>query len=265
MWLDLGHIAGGAAEAAGVEQDRFWESTGAAAWGALGLWTGGLAGWLGGPAGAAMGARAGAAAGRAFGARQGRAFSETSSRVLGTYEEAVVAVPGVVPSDPARRTGRRYNFVLAMFTNSGIAVWGDQALRYGYRKRLTPITRRGFEGYLIGAPGQALLRAELSTRGDWRPGTGPGAEACPWLQDPLLGELGSGVFAVSWLERPAGARARYAPVGGELVLAAHAIPGLRRAHWLLSPGGPGRRWGCFAVRDQPTCVTYPEHRRLDAL
>jgi hypothetical protein len=299
IWVDLSYIERGAAEAGGVDQHTWWQwageaSGGVAGWaagaamggaasagtgaialamlgswfGPLGFWSGAAAGWLGGAGlGAAAGGAAGAAYARALGARSGRRLSAITSETLGSYREVIVAVPNVV----GRRNGARYLFVLAMHTDGPVAVWGDEALRYGYRKRLGTLTGRKFELYEVrDGQGERLLRAETRSpaASAWRraqemPGIGG---ALGWISQPLLGHLGGDRFAVSVLERLyLGAEVRVAPVAGRLWTQTSLAPVLRAGRHELLPLGARRPWGAFAVESAEVRVTYPEHRRRSEL
>lgn len=299
IWLDLSYIEGGTAEAGGVDQHTWWQwageaTGGTAGWaagaamggaasagtgaialamfgswlGPVGFWSGAAAGWLGGAGlGAAAGGAAGAAYGRALGARSGRSLSATASQTLGTYREVIVAVPNVV----GRRNGARYLFVLAMHTDGPVAVWGDDALRYGYRKRLSTVTGRKFELYEVrDGQGERLLRAETRSpaAGAWRrPREMAGIRgALGWTSQPMLGHLGDDRFAVSVLERRyLSAGVRVAPVAGRLWTQASLAPILRAGQHDLLPLAARRPWGAFTVDSVEVCVTYPEHRRRSEL
>jgi hypothetical protein len=299
IWLDLGYIERGAAEAGGVDQHAWWQWAGEAAGGAagwaagaamggatsastgavalammgsslgpLGFWAGAAAGWLGGAGfGAATGGAAGAGYGRAFGARSGRRLSATTSQALGCYREAIVAVPNVV----ARRDGTRYLLVLAMHTDGPAAVWGDEVLRYGYRKRLGTLTGRRFELYEVrDGQGDRLLRAETRSpaASAWRrPREAAGlAGALGWTSQPLLGHLGGDRFAISVLERRyLSAGVRVAPATVRLWTRTSLAPLIPAGQHLLPPLGPRRPWGAFTVDNVEARVTYPEHRRRNEL
>ena len=301
IWLDLSYIEGGAAEAGGVDQHTWWQWSGEAAGGAagwaagaamggvasagtgsaalamlgswfgpVGFWSGAAAGWLGGAGlGAAAGGAAWAAYGRALGARSGRR-PECATHFADArrcYREAIVAVPNVV----GRRDGTRYLFVLAMHTDAPVAVWGDEVLRYGYRKRLGTLTGRKFELYEVqNSQGERLLRAETRSPapGTWRrPQDMPGIRgALGWTSQPLLGHLGGDRFAVSVLERRyLGVGVRVAPAVGRLWTRASLAPLLRAGQHELLPLGARRPWGAFTVDSVETYVTYPEHRRRSEL
>jgi hypothetical protein len=299
VWLDLGYIERGAAEAGGVDQHTWWqwagEAAGGAAWwaagaamggaasagsgavalamlgswlGPAGFWSGAAAGWLGGAGlGAVAGGIAGAAYGRALGARSGRSLSATTSQALGCYREAIVAVPNVV----GKRDGTRYLYVLAMHTDGPVAVWGDGMLRYGYRKRLGTLSGRKFELYEVrDGRGERLLRAETRrpAAAAWRrPRQMAGiAGALDWISQPLLGHLGGDRFAVSVLERRYfGAGVQVAPAVGRLWTREPLAPLIGEGQHELLPLGPRRPWGAFTVHNVEACVTYPEHRRRSEL
>jgi hypothetical protein len=295
IWIDLGYIERGAAEAGGVDQHTWWQwageaagsaagwaagaavasaasaTTGAAAlaflgsWlGPVGFWSGAAAGWLGGAGlGAAAGGAFGATYGRVVGARSGRRLSATTSEALGCYREAIVAVPNVV----GRKNGTRYLFVLAMHTDGPVAIWGDEVLRYGYHKRLGSLKGRRFESYEVrDRQGEMLLQAETRppAASAWRrPREAAGfTGALDWMSQPLLGHLEGDRFAVSVLERHyLGAGVRVAPVAGRLRTRSSLAPLLPAKEYDLVPLGPRRPWGSFIVDTVEARVTYPEHRR----
>jgi hypothetical protein len=299
LWLDLGYIERGAAEAGGVDQHTWWQwagetAGGAAGWaagaamggaasagtgavtlgmlgawlGPAGFWSGAAAGWIAGAGlGAGAAGAAGAAYGRMLGARSGRRFSATTSETLGSYREMIAAVPNVV----GRRGGTRYLFVLAMHTDSPVAVWGDEALRYGYRKRLSMLSGRKHEAYEVwGRQGERLLRAQTRppSATAWRQPleTAGFAGALGWSSQPLLGHLGENEFAVSVLERRYfDAGVRVAPAAGRLWTGASLTPLLQAGQRDLLPLGSRRPWGTFIVESVEARVTYPEHRRRSEL
>jgi hypothetical protein len=157
-----------------------------------------------------------------------------------------------------------------MYTDSPVALWGDRALRYGYRKQLCELTAALFESYAARtSDGQQLLKAEINAHGAWQTAsTLSGLDrVLALISQPLLGHVGGDQFALSYLERD------YATIG-EAVLAPSSV----RMRWsatlttALASGeldvpALGRRapWGAFSARNVATRVTYPEHLLLAEL
>jgi hypothetical protein len=193
-------------------------------------------------------------------------FSRGVSRALGTYQEVLVAVPNVIASHSGRGP---YAFALGMYTNSPIAIWGDQILRYGYRKRFARLQGQPFRSYVArDASGATLLKADItvSASKSWRPArlvSGLAAQLRLTSQ-PLLGHLGRDLFALSRLERDyvAPEQARIVPCQVTLTAAAELVGGLAGAQCAIAPIDRLSPWGAFSVADVPTRVTYPKHLTL---
>jgi hypothetical protein len=189
------------------------------------------------------------------------------SQVLGSYLETIVAIPNVVVNGGR---GGPYLYVLGMHTNGAVAVWGDRTLRYGYGKRLLEISASGFESYEVRERGANLLKAELSepNAGSWRrPADLVGvASVASLLSQPLLGQLEDDLFALSYLERSYPDELEcVAPASGQLRVMPAFAEGLPGGNYQLEALGRTSVYGAFSARGVATRVTYPEHRRRDAL
>ena len=253
VWIDLGYVKSGAGEALEVDQHVWWRRTGEAAGSALswayGAWTA-----------AALRASTEALGGVA------EQFSRSVSRTLGTYEEILIAVPNVIAS---RGGDRPYAFVLGMYTNSPIAVWGDGALRYGYKKRFCRVQSQLFQSYAVrDSEGTTLLSANIaiSESQSWRPArsvTGL-AEPLRLISQPLLGDLGQGRFALSLLERDYLDQRHTLVIPSQVALKAapELVAGLPGAEYATAPLGSQAPWGAFSFANVTTRVTYPYHLSL---
>jgi hypothetical protein len=290
--VDLWHIERGRLESGGMDQHDWSSAAGATAvamtggWmgsaagggigaiggaaagafigaplGPIGSWWGSIAGYLaGGALGATAGAAMGASQGAALGANTGRETSEALSRVLGTYQEVLVATPNAVL--PGGR-GDPHMFVLGMYSNNPVSIWGDRAQGCGYRKRAATIRRDGFRGYEVRHQEQeaglsgvfAAAPPDSWTRADARL-----ERHRALFAQPLLGSLGHGRFAVSvlgrFLEDP---EVRWAPVSGRLTVAAEFAAGLPAGDFRVSALSPDDPWGAFQATRVFTKVTPPIH------
>jgi hypothetical protein len=259
---------GGALGAASGGGRRAFEGamTGAAAggqFGPLGWWLGTLRGGLaGGISGWAGGAVTGAAEAASLGARAARQWSEAASTRLGTYNEMIVAVPNVLRPGGS---GRRYMYVLGILSDSPTAIWGDRTLGCGYQKRSAEFIQNGPDRCEIRADtGESTLSAVFSpSRPDrWAPvsdGT-PLGEYRAWFRQPLLGHLGGGGFAVTFLDRllddPV---VRVSPVSGRLDVGTGLISGLPPGAHQVSAVAASKPWGGFQATRVAVAVTYPIH------
>jgi hypothetical protein len=265
VWIDLGRIVSGAAQASGIDQHTWWGRTGEAMGGSIGWAMGASIGWfMGGPKGAAALAERGAKAGANMAEEVARELSRGASEVLGSYLESIVAIPNVVVEGGKRGP---YLFVLGMHTNGPVAVWGDRTLRYGYGKRLLDLAANGFESYVVREPsGARLLTLELTLPdgSSWRrPTELVGLERVQSvLSQPLLGELDGDQFALSHLERsyPTGVEC-VTPASGHIEVASAFANGFPGGTYEIEGIAPTRPWGAFSAKRIPTRVTYPEHRR----
>jgi hypothetical protein len=253
IWIDLGYIKSGAGEALDLDQHAWWRRTAEAAGGAWG-WASGA--WAIGAMNASTGAFTGIA----------EQFSRQVSRTLGSYQEILIAVPNVVAS---RTGGGPYAFVLGMFTNSPIAIWGDQALRYGYQKRFCRLDGQLFHTYAArDSTGATLLSAEITIpkAHTWRPARRIAGLAAQLrlTSQPLLGHLGQGRFALSLLERDylEPEQALVVPSQVALSAAPDLMAGLAATESAVAAIGRRSPWGAFSVNNVPTRVTYPVHVSL---
>jgi hypothetical protein len=151
---------------------------------------------------------------------------------------------------------------LGMHTDSPVSRRLSEVFGSGFGKRMATITRSGFSGYEVRAPGgQRLLSAALAPAppGSFRPAREvPGiAAVVAWMSQPALGHLGSGRLAVSRLDRfyddPG---VRVAPVSGRLVLGGFA-PGVPAGEHPVEPAGAGRVAGAFQAAGVPVKLGYP--------
>lgn len=191
--------------------------------------------------------------------RAAEAFAGAWSNPFDTYHEAMIGIPNV---RLAGRHGGPFMLVLAMYTDSPIAKWGDEVLRCGYEKRLARFSRAGFVDYgVANGDGEALFRMRTDARASdgWESAAAldeiEGFTAR--LEQPLLGYLGEGEYAVSMLERsydpPVLARRVSVQIvtdrGGDAVL-----PGRRELRAQKRPG-----YGAMQFEGMPVRLTYPEH------
>ncbi len=226
----------------------------AARWSILaGMSLGATVGLVGGPL---LAMAASQRTSQAFG-RLYRSWSEQAATPGSTYEEVAFTLPAQLRFT---RDRRKYAFVLAMFTDSPIALWGDVALRCGYRKKLAhiarPSARRCEVQTLTGEPICAL---------EWRGRAAvlEPARALPSLLGerttaPLLGRLDDQHFAVSRLERAFDAAgARSAGVSATVTLAHGIAEGLEPLSASVRPLSRAAPWGAFHFSDVPTRLAYP--------
>lgn len=250
LWVDLGHVKAGTGEALRLDQHAWWRRTGETAGSAL-AWASGSSGMK------AFGA---------LGAELAERFSHGISAALGNYHEVIVAAPNVTRSS----AGPRYAFVLGMYTDSAVAIWGDRALRYGYGKQACWISARPFQTYGARTMGSTapLLSAHIEITSPWRP---PGAlpqlpQQLALMSQPLLGHLGGARFALSALERDYSASSQARVAASSVRLSLRALPaGLADREHVLAALAPGAAWGAFSISDVPTRVTYPRHVTLNEL
>jgi hypothetical protein len=250
LWVDLGRVKSGTGEALQLDQHAWWRRTGEAAGSALG--------WASGSRGIKTFG--------ALGAELAERFSHGISAALGNYHEVIIAAPNVTASSG----GPRYAFVLGMYTDSAVAIWGDRALRYGYGKQGCWIDAQPFRAYSARIMGSAapLLSAQIEVTSPWRR-----AAALPQLpqqlalmSQPLLGHLGGARFALSGLERDYSVSGEARVAASTVRLSLRALPaGLADREHLLAALAPAAPWGAFSISDVPTRVTYPRHVTLNEL
>lgn len=285
--IDLWRIVSGRIETAGIDQHTWSTATGAAAlaafggvigaaagsgqgaidgaaagaaagaaMGPVGWWCGAMAGLVaGGASGGAMGFASGVAQGVRAGAGLGEGVSRRMSRTFGTYEEVLVAAPY------ARVRGRDagpYMFVLGMRSNGPVSIWGDRALRFGYRKGPAEIVRDGFERYdVVGEVGACTSFVAPPVRWGAIDGRLDRYRALLTSQ-PLLGPVEGGGFAVTLLDRFFDASdVRWAPVSARLTVGPGFVDGVPEGEFALEALGGDCPWGAFQVQRLPVKVTFP--------
>lgn len=315
--IELWHVVAGELEALGVQQGAWFEgmaaagsalaasSAGAAlgasvgAWGganALGMWgmaLGPVGAWwgacsgfaIGGAWGAAAGASSAAVSGGAVGAQLGQQWSEAASRVFGTYNEALICVPNVRLAHTSHGPAR---FVLGMYSDGAIPIWGDRMLGCGYAKRLCTIVRDEFRGYAVrerdaasgglhestGERAHDVSEADAPTAardpglsahfepvaGDGWHGVGAELDLHRALSDqPLLGSLGQGRFARTRLERAwCDPDVCMRPVQAQLAVTPPFALGLAPGAVALAPLSVDVPWGAFQIRGLPVRLSDPE-------
>jgi hypothetical protein len=227
----------------------------AARWGALaGMSLGATVGLLGGPLVAlATSQRASQAFRDLY-----RSWSEEGGAPGSNYEEVAITLPARLRFARDRRT---YAFVLGMFTDSPVALWGDLALRCGYRKQLAHIawpTARRCEVQTL--TGELICALEWWGNAPIVPMThASSALLAERTSAPLLGGLDGRHFAVSRLERVFDAAgARSAAVTASITLARGFAEGLGPLSASVQPLSRAAPWGAFCFADVPTRLAYPE-------
>jgi hypothetical protein len=290
--IDLWQVEDGRLESAGVDQHAWSATTGAATAAASGGWLGAAAGaglgafggaaagglmgtsfgpvgwalgtfggWIAGSAwGGAAGAAVGAARGASLGAGVARGLSEAMSRTLGTYREALVAVPNAVRSNGQ---GDPHMLVLGMYSDGPVSIWGDRVQRCGYRKCLATISCDGFQRYEIrqGERPASLSAVFASARAEaWGPADARLGTYRALFAQPLLGHLDDGTFAVTFLDRfPEAPEVCWAPVSGRLSIASDFIAGVPPGEFDLEELSAEHPWGAFQAASIPVKVTRPHH------
>jgi hypothetical protein len=286
LFLDLWRVTDGRAELVGIDQHEWAERAGAvsagltgagigAFWGALaaganGAAAAGRAGARFGPwgslVGAAFGSVMGAAAGAASGALQGgsrlaalsgqvaRRASEQLSHTVGSYHEVVAGVPNVGrPGGPLRM------FVLGMYSDNLVAIWGDRMLRTGYRKQLASIEAAGATAVAVAVDGARVLDVSI----DVDPGaTSTDAVPVPFdrfFAQPLLGRLGDGGLVASVVERSFAAPARLLPPGrARVAIGPGFFDGVPPGAYGAGPPEAGSPFGVLRAAGVPARLTFPE-------
>jgi hypothetical protein len=288
IWL----VQDGLIQVAGLTAHRWWElasgatgfgvggsagavigagiggATGAANGAALGMWLGPM-GWLwGATAGAAAGATVGATVAATTGALRaaywaaeaGRRTSETTSHVIGTYNEIIVTVP-------CRRTlpggrSRDFSFVLGTYTDSPFSLIGERFVGWGYRK-LKALGTRTNDGVLeLKAGSQTPLRVVSRHMSRPLPPAAlrsNAAHVLACLSKPLLGVLPVDRLMVSTLDRAFDEQSvTIAPVSARLESSDTFLPGLRGFATEVKAIGHEDPWGAFAVTGLPVTLSYPD-------
>jgi hypothetical protein len=254
LWIELARVRMGRFEVEGLDQREWARAMGTA--------------WLGAPA-AALELVPGLAPAARIWSRTvetlADAWSSGASAAFGTYHELMLGVPNV---HLANGRGGPFMLVLGMYTDSPIAKWGDDVLRCGYNKRMARFSRSDFDDYSVtGDDGQPLVRLSTNEHADegWSPLTTVGGLE-PFrvrLDQPLLGYLGKGEYALTALERSYSAEVMGRRVGIEIVTG----PGFDDAlasgrHRLDTAAGTG--FGAIQLAGIPTKLTYPRHFGVDS-
>ena len=227
----------------------------------LGQWWATMLGWANGAAaGWSRGAAETAAGLGRAGGEMATSFSRAASTTIGTYNEVLVGIPNVLGRD---RGCEPHLFVLGMYANSPVAIFGDRGLGTGYGKRLAQIRHSGFAGYEVRAPVGACLSAQFSAAPPtcWNSvAATPGlTDLRSWFAQPLLGHDGRRGLARSHLDRALEAPGVRCAVGeGQLTIGRNFMPGVPAGtHALPGQDGPIDRGGILHVSQMLTRVTYP--------
>jgi hypothetical protein len=286
LWIEFWRVQGGRTETAGWNQQAMLAAVGALGGAPLGTLVGAARGAVqGAAAGAAagmrlgplgwgygmtvgwlLGAGAGAARGSAWGGARGvelgRRWSDGSAATWGTYDEVLIAVPNAVR---AGGNDRRYMFVLGMFSNNPVSIWGDRAMGCGYRKREARMVRLHSDAqdvYTSDPEPVLTMRSIPPAPSQWR-----SPESCPELavcralmSQPLLGVNQGGGFAVTFLDRfldrPA---TRVSPLRAEIVIGDRVGPTMPHGRLALVPATSSGSWGSFRATDLEVKLSYPYH------
>jgi len=182
--------------------------------------------------GAALGSISGATVGASLGARGVQRATQRTVHRFGSYQEILLALPNVrLGNAPERR-----QLVLGMYTDSGLARWGERVLGYGYGKRPAKIRVHDTSTFEAFLPSGARL-----VRGRWlgsnvfeaherRPSCVP-----EWLSQTLLG-LRRGRPVLSRLERcwiPKETALR--SIAGSLEVGPDLLPGIVARNYEIGP------------------------------
>jgi hypothetical protein len=290
LYVDLWRVVDGRAELGGLDQHEWAERSGAATAGltgaGLGAFWGGAAGsargaleggWAGarlGPWGAWCGAAFGSMLGGAFGATSGaraatewlggrsgqaaRLASERLSQTIGRYHEVVVGVPN---AGRATRTGSLGMFVLAMYSDNPVAIWGDRLLGTGYRKRLASI-RQEETSFSVQVDDAIVLQGSIEPLAGAEDADGVTGEALPPLgalsAQALLGRLADGRLVASVLDRSYRAPARLLGArGADVVLGPGLFEGARAGRYRVGAAAPGSPFGLVRATGVGARLTFP--------
>lgn len=179
-----------------------------------------------------------------------------------SYDEVAVTIPARLAGDPG---GETFAYVAAMYTDSPVAIWGDQTMRCGYRKRLARIFRPSPGALRVETPdGAPLVSLDLTVAGGKDLGRGTaGSLLDARLALPYLGGLEDRRFATSVMERSAGAGSIVAaPVVGRIDCApgfADALPALSAQ---VRPFSARDRWGALAFAGIRARLEGPRHGQV---
>jgi hypothetical protein len=194
-----------------------------------------------------------------LGARAARSLSEAVSSAVASYNELIAVVPNTLRSD---RDGQLHAYVLGMASDGPMSILGDRMMACGYKKAFLPISRYGFARYRVADAGRRQVmqmtarepRAAAWARVDHR----LDAYRVVFSQ-PLLGHLGAGMFAVSYLDRFLdGDAVRFAPAAGRLEIGSF-VKGLPAGTYEVERLSSRRPLGAFHARAVATAVTFPRH------
>jgi hypothetical protein len=290
--LDLWHVGSGRIVSPSLDQHDWSASAGAALAAMTGAWRGAVwgsglgamrgaaagaaltrssgplaqgwaaaAGWyMGGAFGSMAGAASSAAKEAGAGASAARGWSEGVSEAIGSYDEVLVGVPNAVRQDG---DGRPCTYVLGMVSNGPISIWGDRALRCGYKKRGAEIRRDGFDRYEVrqrGGPSALNAVMVAGAASAWGIADVRLKEYRCLFEQPLLGHLGGHRYALTFLDRFLDAeKARWAPAVAEIAIAGGFIEGLPGGFFRADALSPEHPWGAFQTSAVSARLTLPRH------
>jgi len=248
---ELWTVCNGRATPGGLDLGETAVSWAGAAAGLSGLWWGAGLGWLAGVAskgdiGHAVqaGARTGFEGTTALVTQQLRDVNRAVS--LGPYHELMLAVPDVCVGDD----DTPHMAVLAMATDSQLALAIDTSFGYGYAKRRAAFEVNEPGSWSVSVLGDTWVQARLSV-GPHR------AEHLDcvnrWWSQPLLGGLDAGRWVSSRLERPVEApSAAWVSLTGNVQLSSAALPHTGAGSHRVGDAGVA-----FAFRELPSRISYP--------
>jgi hypothetical protein len=287
LWIDVWRVLDARAELAGLDQHRWTELMGAttaamagAGWGMLWGAAAGLAdAALGGaravmrpdPVSAWWRAALGSMTGAVSGARvtrerwaqisgaAARRASERLSHTVGSYREVVVGVPNVTRAGQA---GPRRMFVLCMFTDNPVAIWGDRFLGTGYRKWLASIRQAG-DHLSVEAQGMGTaLQIEVAPapRSKRRQ---PDLSALPMfrraIEQPFLGRRPDGRLVASLLERSFDDPARLLPPArADVTIGPALADGVPAGRYRVGPAARRSPLGLLRATGVRAQLRFPE-------
>jgi hypothetical protein len=196
------------------------------------------------------------ALGRTLGAMAEK-VSALGSKTLGSFNEILVTVPNVVVGGDQRRIA---SWVLGMYTDSPLSMWGDRLTGFGFGKRLGIIKRSALGGCEVRSlDGRRLMIATLQPRGARRHGsTRPGAAVRRWMTRPLVGQLTPLALARSHFRRLFdGPDVRVQAVAGELFVAEGFLEGFDPVRLTIEASSAGRPYGGFTAECLDVKLSFP--------